>query len=48
MFKIRGSGCKMLDKIDMNKMNMNQICDHLEDSCCPALKEIIKETEKSI
>ena len=48
MFKIRGTGCKMLDKIDINKMDIHQMCDHLEVSCCPALKEIIKEAEKSI
>lgn len=48
MFKIKGTGCKMLDKIDINKMNIHQMCDHLEASCCPALKEIIKEAEKSI
>lgn len=48
MFKIKGSGCKMLDKADINKMNISQMCDYLEDSCCPALKEIIKQTEKSL
>ena len=48
IFRIKGTGCKMLDKIDLNRMNIDQMCDHLEASCCPALKEIIKQAEKSI
>jgi hypothetical protein len=38
----------MLDNIDIHKLNINQMCDYLEDSCCPTLKELIKQTEKSI
>lgn len=38
----------MLDGIDINRLNMRQMCDYLEDSCCPALKEIIKQADKSL
>jgi len=37
-----GTGCKMLDNIDVHNMSIDQICKHLRSSCCPALKEIIK------
>jgi hypothetical protein len=43
IFKIKGSGCKMLDNIDLHLMTIEQMCDYLERSCCPALKEIIKQ-----
>ena len=38
----------MLDNIDLHKLNMEQMCEYLRKSCCPALKEIIKQAEKSL
>jgi len=37
------TGCKMLDDIDISKSSISEICQHLKKSCCPALKEIIKQ-----
>lgn len=37
-----GTGCKMLDDIDVSKLSIDDICAHLRKSCCPALKEIVK------
>jgi hypothetical protein len=48
IFKIKGSGCKMLDSVDFDTMNMAELCMHLKKSCCPALKELIKQAEKSL
>jgi len=47
IFKVKGSGCKMLDGVELEKMNMSEICHHLKKSCCPALQDIIKQAEKS-
>jgi hypothetical protein len=37
-----GTGCKMLDDIDVRVLSIDEICKHLKKSCCPALQEIIK------
>jgi hypothetical protein len=34
----------MLDGVNFDKMNMDEMCDYLKKSCCPALKEIIKNS----
>jgi hypothetical protein len=33
----------MLDDIDISKLTILEICEHLKKSCCPALKQIIKQ-----
>ena len=38
-----GTGCKMLDDLDMSNLSIHEICDHLKKSCCPALKDIIRQ-----
>jgi hypothetical protein len=38
----------MLDGVDINQMNMMQMCDYLKKSCCPALKELVKQAENSL
>jgi hypothetical protein len=38
----------MLDGVELEKMNMVEMCHHLKKSCCPALDEIIKDAEKSL
>jgi hypothetical protein len=46
IFKVLGTGCKMLDEIDVKKLSINDICIHLKKSCCPALKDIIKDFQQ--
>jgi hypothetical protein len=46
IFKVLGTGCKMLDDIDVKKLSINDICIHLKKSCCPALKDIIKDFQQ--
>jgi len=46
VFKVLGTGCKMLDDIDVKKLSIKEICIHLKKSCCPALKEIIKDFQE--
>jgi hypothetical protein len=48
IFKIKGTGCKMLDGVHFDSMNMEEVCRYLKKSCCPALKELIKQAEKSL
>jgi hypothetical protein len=43
IFRVLGTGCKMLDDIDVKKMPYKDICIHLKKSCCPALKDMIKD-----
>jgi hypothetical protein len=38
----------MLDTIDLHAMTFDEICNHLRKSCCPALKELVKEAEKNL
>jgi hypothetical protein len=38
----------MLDGVDFDRMNMGEICSHLKKSCCPALKELIKDATKNL
>lgn len=43
IFRINGTGCKMLDEIDITNLTIKEICVHLKKSCCPALQAIIKD-----
>jgi hypothetical protein len=43
VFKVLGTGCKMLDDLDISKLTVKEICIHLKRSCCPALKAIISD-----
>lgn len=38
-----GTGCKMLDDYDVTNLTIHEICEYLKKSCCPALKEIIRQ-----
>jgi len=37
----------MLDKIDLHNNSVKEICIYLKKSCCPALKELIKEIQNN-
>ena len=43
IMRVRFSGCKMLEGINLEQMRRSQIIDHLEKSCCPALKKLYAE-----
>jgi hypothetical protein len=36
----------MLDGVDFDKMTMANMCMYLKKSCCPALKDLVKQAEK--
>lgn len=38
----------MLENVNLHLMTMEEMCEYLRKSCCPALKEIIKQAEKTI
>jgi len=41
IMRIRGSGCKMLDRLDLWTMSIEQIKTHLEKSCCKVYEKIL-------
>lgn len=40
IMRVRGSGCKMLDRLDLYKMSMEEIRAHLEKSCCKVYEKL--------
>ena len=40
IFRVRGANCKMLVKLNLEKMTRDQILEHLRTSCCPVLKKL--------
>lgn len=40
IFRIRTSGCKMLDGVKIEEMRRSQIIEILEKACCPELKKL--------
>lgn len=38
----------MLDNVDLHLMTIEEMYEYLRKSCCPALKELIKQAEKSL
>lgn len=45
IMRVRGSGCKMLDRLDLWSMSLEEIKAHLEKSCC-RVYEKLKEIDR--
>lgn len=43
VFRVRGSGCKMLDRLDLEVMTRKQVIAHLKKSCCGVYEKLVKE-----
>lgn len=40
IFRVRGSGCKMLDRLDLHQMSREEIISHLKKSCCKVYEKL--------
>lgn len=45
VMRIRASGCKMLEKLNLDTMRRSEILTHLEQCKCPTLKKISLESK---
>lgn len=43
VFRVRGAGCKMLDRLDLERMSRSDIVSHLKKSCCGVYEKLVKE-----
>lgn len=43
ILRVRASGCKMLEGVDLVTMRRSQIIERLEKACCPVLKKLYLE-----
>jgi len=43
IFRVRGSGCKMLDRLDLEVMKKEDIVSLLKKSCCKVYEKLCKE-----
>ena len=43
IFRVRGSGCKMLDRLDLEVMSKEDIIKVLKKSCCKVYEKLCKE-----
>lgn len=43
IFRVRGSGCKMLDRLDLEEMKKEEIVAVLKKSCCKVYEKLCKE-----
>jgi hypothetical protein len=45
IMRVRASGCKMLEKLNLDTMRRSQILAHLQECKCPSLKKISLESK---
>jgi len=43
IFRVKAYGCKMLDRLDLESMTLEQIVAHLKKSCCTVYERLVKE-----
>lgn len=43
VMRVRKSGCKMLDRLDLEVMSREQVIKHLKKSCCRVYEKLVKE-----
>ena len=43
IFRVRGSGCKMLDRLDLEKMSRDEIILVLKKSCCRVYAKLCED-----
>lgn len=43
IFRVRGSGCKMLDRLDLERMSKDEILSLLKKSCCKVYEKFCRE-----
>lgn len=43
VLRVRGVGCKMLDRLDLEKMSREDVVKHLKKSCCRVYEKLVKE-----
>ena len=43
VFRVRKSGCKMLDRLDLEIMSREEVIMHLKKSCCRIYEKLVKE-----
>lgn len=43
VLRVRGAGCKMLDRLDLERMSRMDIVRHLKKSCCGVYEKLVKE-----
>jgi hypothetical protein len=48
IFRVRGSGCKMLDRLDLEEMTRQEIIRHLKKSCCKVWAKLLAEYGEDI
>jgi hypothetical protein len=41
IFRVRGAGCKMLDRLDLETMSRSEIIRHLKKSCCKVYAKLV-------
>jgi len=41
--RVRGSGCKMLNTLPLERMTREEVVAHLKTSCCPVYARLVKE-----
>jgi hypothetical protein len=40
IFRVKGSGCKMLNRLDLHQMSKEEIISHLKKSCCKVYEKL--------
>ena len=41
IFRVKGAGCKMLDRLDLEQMSKDDIIRHLKKSCCKVYEKLL-------
>ena len=41
IFRVKGAGCKMLDRLDLEQMSKEDIVKHLKKSCCKVYDKLL-------
>jgi hypothetical protein len=45
VFRVKGAGCKMLDRLDLEEMSKDEIITHLKKSCCKVYDKLVLRGE---